>query len=104
MRKSAIELRNARWDEWAIRAELRRRGHTFRALAKESGFNASTISSALCKPSTRVNLFIANTLGITPHELWPDWFYEDGDLIPARHRQKLSRARQRMASPELAAS
>jgi Ner family transcriptional regulator len=100
MLNSAIQPKLAKWDQWAIRAQLRRRGHTFQKLAAESGFAASTLSAALIRPSTRVNRFIASKLGITPHELWPDWFYEDGDLIPARHRQKLSRKRQQMASPQ----
>lgn len=90
-------------DEWAIRAELRRRGHTFQKLADASGFTASSIRAALVKPSTKVNLFIASTLGIPANELWPDWFDADGDLIPVKYRLKLSRARQRMASPELQA-
>ncbi len=98
-----LKPKKAKHDEWAIRAEIRRRGHTFKKLAKESGFSASSLRAALVKPSTKVNLFIAQTLGIPAHELWPDWFDVDGDLIPVKYRLKLSRARQQMASPELQA-
>lgn len=95
-----LKPKKPRMDEWAIRAELGRRGFTFNKMAVESGFSASSLRAALVKPSTKVNLFIASKLGIEAHELWPDWFDADGDLIPAKYRRKLSRARQQMASPE----
>jgi Ner family transcriptional regulator len=87
-------------DGWAVRAELGRRGLTFKAMAVESGFSASTLRAALVKPSSHANLFIAKSLGISAHELWPDWFFEDGELIPAKLRKKLSRYRSENASPE----
>lgn len=98
-----FKLRQMKWDEWAIRAELRRKGFTFNKLATESGLAAKSFSACLSKPSTKANLFIADKLNIPAHDLWPDWFDADGDLIPVKYRLKLSRARQRMASPELQA-
>ncbi len=95
-----LKLRKPRLDEWGIRAELRRRGQTFRVMAEESGFSASSLRAALVKPSTRVNLHIAKVLNIPAHELWPDWFDDDGELIPAKYRRKLSRKRHLCASPE----
>jgi Ner family transcriptional regulator len=87
-------------DEFAVRAELGRRGLTFKKLAEESGFDQRSFSAAFFKPSVKVNTYIANTLGIPVHELWPYWFDADGDLIPAKYRRKLSRQRQSMASHE----
>lgn len=95
-----FKLQKSKWDEWAIKAELRRRGFRFKAMAAESGFSASSLRAALSKPSTNVNKFIATLLGVPTHELWPDWFYPDGDLIPAKHREKLSRLRTDSASRE----
>jgi lambda repressor-like predicted transcriptional regulator len=87
-------------DEWAIRAELRRRGWTFNRLAESSGFAARSFSAALKKPSVKVNAFMAGVLDIPVHELWPYWFDSDGDLIPAKYRRKLSSQRTRVASQE----
>jgi Ner family transcriptional regulator len=87
-------------DNWAIRAELGRRGFTFRKMAEESGFSASSLRAALNKPSIQVNFFIAKTLGIPAHELWPDWFDHDDELIPAKYRLKLSKLRRLNASLE----
>lgn len=95
-----LKLQKQKWDEWAIRAELRRRGFRFKDMAKESGFSASSLRGALSKPSTNVNRYIANILGVPTHELWPDWFDEDGELIPAKIRTKLSRLRSLSASHE----
>lgn len=95
-----LKLQKAKWDEWAIKAELRRRGYRFKVMAAESGFSASSLRAALTKPSTNVNRFIANTLGVPLHELWPDWFDADGELIPAKYRRKLSRQRLALASHE----
>jgi lambda repressor-like predicted transcriptional regulator len=91
-------------DEWAIRAELRRKGWTFNRLAEESGFAAKSFSAAFKKPSVKVNAYMASVLGIPTHELWPFWFDHDGELIPARYRRKLSRLRQPMASQETQAA
>ena len=88
------------WDVWGIKAELGRRGFTFKAMAKESGFSASSLYAALAKPSTNVNAYIAAKLGVPLHELWPDWFDEDIGLIPAKMRGKLSRRRPDSASHE----
>ncbi len=87
-------------DEWAIRAELRRRGWTFKKLAEESGFDQRSFSAAFFKPSVKINTYIAKTLGVPVHELWPYWFDDDGDLIPAKYRRKLSRLRHTKASHE----
>ncbi len=87
-------------DEWAVRAELGRQGLTFKAMAAESGFTASTLRAALVKPSSQANLYIAKALKIPAHELWPDWFDDDDELIPAKIRTKLSRLRRANASLE----
>lgn len=88
------------WDVWGIKAELGRRGITFKAMAKESGFSASSLYAALAKPSTNVNTYIAVKLGVPLHVLWPDWFDEDVGLIPAKMRGKPSRQRADSASHE----
>jgi lambda repressor-like predicted transcriptional regulator len=99
-----LQPKPPKFDEWAIRAELRRRGWTFSKLAKESGLDAKSFSAAFKKPSLKFNTYMAKVLGIPVHELWPYWFDADGDLIPAKYRRKLSRQRQTLASHESAAA
>lgn len=95
-----LKLQKAKWDEWAIRAELQRRGKSFKKLAAESTFSAGSLRMALKRPSTKVNQFIATLLGVSTHELWPDWFDDDGELIPAKYRRKLTALRGSSASHE----
>lgn len=95
-----IKLQRAKWDRWAIDAELRRKGHTAKSMAVESGLSTSTIRAALVKPSINANRLISRLLGVPLHELWPDWFDADGELFPAKLRRKLSRMRGDSASHE----
>lgn len=88
------------WDQHAIKAEIRRRGQTLEGLAREAGVSGSFMRRAFRIPSTRTNRVIAMFLEIPVHVLWPDWFDDDGDLIPAKSRRKLSRRRLAMASHE----
>lgn len=93
------KIKPPKLDEWAIKAELYRRGFTFNHMAAESGLSAKYFSAALKKPLPKANQFIAQKLGIPLHELWPFWFDADGDLIPAKYRRKLSSQRENLASP-----
>ena len=93
-----------KWDEWAIRAELKRRGLSFRAMALESGQSASSLRAGLVKPSTNVNHFIAAKLDIPIHELWPSWYFSDGKLIPLEMRKRLKPGTPRESSPETRAA
>lgn len=97
------KLSNSKWDVWAIKAELRRRGFTAKKLAEDSGFSKASVYVALARPVSGVNKYIAGVLGVPVHELWPDWFEDDGDLIPARTRKKIKQKRQQSASHNLAA-
>lgn len=94
-----FKTRKPKLDGWAMKAELGRRGLTFKKLSEESGFSQASLRMAFSRPSARVNLFIAQKLSIPLHELWPYWFDADGDLIPAKYRRKLSSQRQAVTSP-----
>jgi lambda repressor-like predicted transcriptional regulator len=95
-----IKPSKQRYDEFAIRAELRRRGLTFKVMSDVSGIDVKAFSAAFVKPSKKVNEFIAKSLGIPTHELWPDWFDHDGDLVPALYRKKLSKMRSALSNLE----
>lgn len=79
-------LRQREWDEFAIKAEIRRRGMTLTTLANTAGLPPSSIRAAFLKPSIGANRAIAQFLGLSVQELWPDWFGANGKLIPAVQR------------------
>ena len=95
-----FKLKKMTMDKYAIAAALKRARLSYKKMAAESGFSHSSLNGALKKPLTNANKFIAAKLGKSVHELWPDWFDADGDLIPSRYREKLSKQRQQAQSQE----
>lgn len=77
----------ATWDSFAIKAEIRRRGKTLTALAKEAGYQPATVRWAFIRPFPGANRAIAQFLGLSVQELWPDWYDCDGKLIPTVRSQ-----------------
>ncbi len=68
-----MKTRRARvWDRHAIMAEVRRRGSNLRKVALAAELSESTCRKALCEPQPAGEAAIADFLGVTVHELWPD--------------------------------
>ena len=86
------------WHIEDIKAEVRKRGATMSEVALNAGLYPNQLSQCLRFPSPRSNQAIAEFLGLTVHDLWPQWFDADGQRRPglikpsdsqrARHRQK----------------
>ncbi len=64
--------RQRSWDRHAIMAEIRRRGGNLRQIAREAGLEKSACSAALIRPLPAAEAAIADYLGLTLNELWPD--------------------------------
>lgn len=61
-----------------IKAAIRQRGKTLEALSEEAGYSKSAISRTLAKPWPAVEKVIANFIGKSPREVWPDRYDELG--------------------------
>lgn len=93
------------WHRADIIAALRKKGLTLEGLGRSNGKAQSSMSAALLKPSRGCNQIIADIIGVSLHELWPEWFDQTGTLIgrkartPSRgpstqkRKEKLSRLR-----------
>jgi lambda repressor-like predicted transcriptional regulator len=81
------------WDEHAIKAEIRRRGLSMKALTERNGIKPSTLRWAFFKPSPGANRAIAQFLGQPLHRLWPNWFDTSGEIIPVRRRNSTHKSR-----------
>lgn len=68
-----------KWDRFAIKAEIQRRGSNLTELAVKNDLGSSTARAALLKPSPAANSVIAQFLGVSLHELWPHWYDKDGN-------------------------
>lgn len=69
------------WDKFAIKAEVHRRGESLTDLGLKNGLAKSSCRSALIIPVPAANRAIADFIGQTVHDLWPDWYREDGTRI-----------------------
>ena len=64
-----------------IMAEVRKKGSTLAGVGRRAGLSRATMSWALMKPHPRANAAIAEFLGRSLHELWPQWFDLTGTRI-----------------------
>ena len=68
----AQKARNA--DPNDLMAEIRKRIGSMSELARRHGVSTSTIRCATRRPQPTGNRIIAEFLGTSVHELWPEWF------------------------------
>lgn len=80
----ALQTRPTGWHRADIMAGLRKKGTSLAALARRIGFARCTMSWALMKPHPRANVAISEALGVSLHELWPDWYGADGTPVSKR--------------------
>lgn len=77
------------WHPADIIAALRKKGTTLAALSRESGLCSSTLSNALSRPWPKGELLIAQAIGVTPSEIWPQrYFDQSGRPIVKNMRNK----------------
>ena len=72
-------------------ASIRKAGSSMSELARAYRLSPSSFTHCLRRPIPEANRAIARFLGVTPSELWPDWFDEQGnrrDLRRSRNRPK----------------
>jgi Ner family transcriptional regulator len=67
-----VILKRERWDRYAIRAELNRRGKTLTGLALDAVIEPSACRTALLRPNADGERAIASALGVEARTLWPD--------------------------------
>lgn len=79
-----------------IKAAIRKKGTTLRALSEGNDLSESAIRQALRKPCPRANKVISEFIGKSLHEIWPSWFDKQGQRIRS---SSVSRNRTRKPSP-----
>lgn len=61
-----------RWDRFAIKAEVHRRGTTLTQIATDAGLDPSACSAALIRRHFAGEKALADFLRLDPADLWPD--------------------------------
>lgn len=76
-----------------IKAAIRKRGSTLAIISTAAGLHRRSGSMALVVPMPTANRAIAEFLGLSLHELWPQWYDQNGERITLRNspegRQKI---------------
>lgn len=78
------------WHPQDILAAVRKRGSSLRALGLKNGFAQDTLHKALKQRFPNAHAVIAQHIGVSRHELWPDWYLAD-DSPRYRVRSDLQR-------------
>lgn len=69
------------WHRADILAAVRKRGSSIAEIARNVGLARQTLYWAFIFPRIRANRAIADFLGVSMHELWPQWFDAEDKLI-----------------------
>lgn len=85
----------AGWHPQDIMAALKKRGTPLARLGREQGFSRSTLHSALTRRWPAAHLAISRALGVSRHDIWPDWYAEDDT---PRHRSRDPQLARRIAA------
>lgn len=67
-----------------IKAAIRMRGTTMAELSRHLGYTDEAVRISLTKPWPRLQAKIAEYLGKSPHQLWPQWYLPDGTCTARR--------------------
>lgn len=66
------------WHPQDIIAAVRKRGSSLRALSLQAGFAKDTLYKALRRRFPNAHAVISDFLGVSRHDLWPQWYRQDG--------------------------
>lgn len=79
------------WHKEDIKAAIRKRGTTLRALAIKYGYRSvDSINQALFRPYPKAEQIIANTIGVPAEEIWPSRYFDrkfsaNGSRVQVKH-------------------
>lgn len=67
------------WHPETVKYAIRRTGKAIRDVAIGASLDPSSLSHGLHRPIPKANQAIADYLGKTVNEIWPEWFDENGE-------------------------
>jgi len=73
------------WHAEDIKAAVRKKGRSLKALALGNGLSESACRASLCRPQPAADKVIAEFLGVPLFKLWPDRYGRNGERRTTRH-------------------
>lgn len=101
MSQNRGKLSNRAWHPEDIKAAVRKDYGSLANLARLSGVSESVVQTAVSRPQPTGNRIIATALGLSVHEIWPQWFDVAGNIVADTGKRKSCRshaARQKSAA------
>lgn len=80
------------WHAQDVIAEIRKTGTSLAALSRQNGFADRSLGTALRKRWPRGNAIIASHLKTSRHQIWPNWFGPNDELLPLVKRPPVRKA------------
>lgn len=74
------------WHQQDIQHAIRKRGTTLAELSRQSGLARGTLQTIFYKRYPRGQQIVADFIGVSLHELWPDWYGPDNSPRPLEGR------------------
>lgn len=71
------------WHPENIKAEIHKRGLTFRVLSLQAGYKKDSLKSVLRTPCKPYQEIVANALGVEPEDIWPSRYKTDSYMRKA---------------------
>lgn len=76
------------WHKADIVAALHKRGYSLRQLSVAQGFAPTSLSNVLHRQVPSWQKIIADVIGVSPLEIWPSRYDEDGQSLDGRKKPK----------------
>lgn len=78
-----------------IKAMVKKRGFTMKKVSLDHGLPGTSLTASLYKPAPTANRILAHFLGLSVHELWPQWYDRNGKRIFRSRKQSSAKIRSR---------
>ena len=86
------------WHSADVVAAIWKRGSSIIKLSRQHGLSKGALSNALRTSWPRAEKIIADFIGVTPQEIWPSRYHDDGTPKRGAHTRFLWRKASRPAS------
>lgn len=79
------------WHKEDIKAAIRKRGVSLERLSLDNGLHRKACTMALFRPHFAAEMAIAEFLGVSPRQIWPQRYDADGTYHHSRSRNNYTR-------------
>lgn len=87
------------WHKAEIRCALEKRGYSYAKLSRLNGYCDTAVQMVVHIPWPKVERIVADAIGVTPQEIWPSRYHEDGRPKSGRNERGIGRFKRKASRP-----